>query len=404
MKYLLTLFAALLNFAIHAQPAINVSGRVVDKSSEEGLSYVSIRLKNSSSGTISNVEGMFSILIPDKHAGDTLQFTRMGYGSREIPIQSLWDKSSIVALTLSALYLKEVVVEDSLLAKEILKRAYRRLAQNYPSTPFQLEGFYREIQKADSQYVSLIEAAAVVYSEGFSTGSKDKYRLRQLRKTMGYDNPYVPFWDNTNLFSAFVGQNFVKYKKKSLLKYHTATRKEDSSIDGIRVYVVVLSERADFWPNTLYIRCDDYAIIRVEENYNAELDGERTWKVENNFMMRAYPQARALQVNFSSYRGKYYPENFVMMFRSTYKDSMTGKQVLDFQIDQQFIVTDRIIGQSDKPLPGEFMDETVSLKKIPATYNPDFWKTYTILEETPLDSAIRGDLERHTNLEEQFRK
>jgi hypothetical protein len=49
MKYLLTLFAALLNFAIHAQPAINVSGRVVDKSSEEGLSYVSIRLKNSSS-------------------------------------------------------------------------------------------------------------------------------------------------------------------------------------------------------------------------------------------------------------------------------------------------------------------------------------------------------------------
>jgi hypothetical protein len=404
MKYALTLFLAFVVGVLHAQESASISGRVVDKNSAEPLSYVSIRLKNSSAGTISNSDGMFSIHVTANYGNDTLQFSRMGYESKEIAVRSLVEKNSVIELATSFIYLKEVIVEDSLTAKEILRRAYKRLAVNYPSTPFRLEGFYREIQKADSQYVSLIEAATVIYSDGFASRSKDKYWLRQLRKTIGYDNPYVPFWDNTNLLSAFVGQNFVKYKKRSLLKYDHAIRREDTSIDGVRVYIVVVSERADFWPNTLYIRCDDYAIIRVEEHYNSEVDAARSWKVENNPLVMASPKAKELQVNFGLYQGKYYPENFLMKFRAIYKDSMTGKELLDFQIDQQFIITDRATVNSHKPPPEEFMDERVSLKKLSTSYDPDFWKTYTILEETPLDASIRADLERQMKLEEQFRK
>jgi hypothetical protein len=170
------------------------------------------------------------------------------------------------------------------------------------------------------------------------------------------------------------------------------------------VYVIELSERSDFWPSRLYIRSDNFAIIRFEENYNRTTDVERTWVVQNNPLARSYPQSKAFRVNFKYYEGKYYPENYEMAFRAIYKDIVTGKQLLDFGITQRFLVT-KIITGTREILPEEkIIDPKISLKLVSQEYDPAFWKNYTIIEETPLDSAIRQDLEQQMKLEDQFKK
>jgi hypothetical protein len=164
------------------------------------------------------------------------------------------------------------------------------------------------------------------------------------------------------------------------------------------VFVIDLNERPDSWLNTLYIRSDNYSIIRMEESYDSERDEERSWVVEGNPLIRAFPKFRILQVNFKSYEGKFYPENYRMTFRAIYKDSMTDKQVLDFRIDHYFVVTNINTGQLKEIHDGDILDRDVSLKNISSNDDPSFWSNYTILEETPIDSLTRIQLEQQMRL------
>jgi hypothetical protein len=383
------------------QQAMSISGKVIDEKTSQPLSYSSVKIKNTSFGTIANADGEFTIHIPPKHVHDTLQVSMLGYDSWQMRLSETSNPEVGVKLKMSSINLPEIVIRD-LPAKEILKLAHDHLGENYTSKPYQIEGFYRETQKADNRYVSLMEAATLIYSTGFESREKEKYILRQLRKSIGYENPYVPFWDNRNLLIAFMSQNFVKYRGKNLARYKDVYRRDDTSIDGILVYVIDVRDRSDFWPSTLYIRCDNFAIIRTEENYNSEVSEPKKWKVESNPLITAYPKQKSLQINFKLYNGKYYPENYQMFFHAIYNDSMTGKDVLDFEIRQQFVVTE-ILTDSITAIPVDsVLKEDVSLKKVSANYQPDFWKNYTIIRESPLDSAIRADLERQMNLEKQF--
>lgn len=393
------------SFFCSAQRFVTVSGKIVDSQTQEPLPYSSVTVKNSPLGTIANSSGQFIIHIPTPSNDNILYISMLGYQPFETSISKINAKETlIVSLQPVAAFLPEVVVKDSLSAKQILQRAYNRLRDNYPSRPYQLEGFYREIQKADGKYVSLIEAAVLIESNGMMSKSNDKIRLNQLRKSLGYDNPHVPFWDNNNLLVSFLSQDFVKYKKRSLLKFTDARRKENTSMDGVPVYVIELNERPDFWLNTLYVRCDDYAIIRFEENYDRQYDPERVWTVESNISAKAFPQLKKLAVTYRRVEGKYFPERCAMTFRAIYQDGITGKQLLDFEIEHQFVATRRLIDGVEKIAKQDALSSSVSLKKLPAKYDSTFWANYNIIRESPLDSLIRKDLESQIKLEDQFKK
>jgi hypothetical protein len=389
----------------NAQNFITISGKIIDSETQEPLSYASITVTNSSLGTIANANGAFIIHIPSGALNSALQISMLGYQPFSIPIQKINSNEPLfIQLKPAIAYLPEVVVKDSLTAKQILQKAYDRLTENYSSRPYQLEGFYREIQKADGKYVSLIEAAVLIESRGMMSKSHDKIKLNQLRRSLGYENQHVPFWDNYNLLVGFLGQDFVKHKKKSLIKFKEAYRKENTSIDGVPVYVIVVNERADFWLNTLYIQCDNYAIIRFEENYDRRQDPERSWTVESNVTAKAFPQLKKLAVTYRPFDGKYYPERCAMTFHAIYKDGVTGNQLLDFEIDHQFIVTNRFFDNIHEIAKEDILSSSVSMKQIPLKYDSTFWINYNIIRESPLDSLIRMDLESQSKLDDQFKR
>jgi hypothetical protein len=405
LQLYLTLTAILCTSLCSAQSFVTISGKIVDSQTQEPLAYASVTIKNTPAGTIANSEGQFVIHIPTTSNSNILHVSMLGYQSFEMPVSKINNKETLlISLNPAASYLPEVVVKDSLTAKQILQRAYDHLKDNYSSKPYQLEGFYREIQKADGKYVSLIEAAVLIESQGMMSKSNDKIKLNQLRRSLGYDNPHVPFWDNYNLLVRFLGQDFVKHKKKSLIKFTEVHRKENTSIDNVPVYVITVNERPHFWLNTLYIRCDDYSIIRFEENYDRQYDPEKSWTVESNITAKAFPQLKKLAVTYRPFNGNYYPERCAMTFRAIYKDGITGKQLLDFEVDHQFVVTNRILDRVKEIAKEDVVSSAVSLKNLPIKYDSLFWINYNMIRESPLDSLIRKDLEAQMKLEEQFKK
>jgi hypothetical protein len=178
-------------------------------------------------------------------------------------------------------------------------------------------------------------------------------------------------------------------------------RLDDTSIEGVLVYVLRVDEPArSLWPTLLYIRCDNYAVIRAEEQYHHIREGERRWKVESAPFITAYPQEKTLRVDYAEHEGKYYARNYLMTLHILYKNSLNDGLLLDFSIVQQFVVGNMTKRSVSRFSSKETLREDLSLKKLPMSYDPAFWAHYNI---SPLDSAIQHDLEQKMSLEEQFR-
>ncbi|MFD3002944.1 SusC/RagA family TonB-linked outer membrane protein [Pontibacter toksunensis] len=87
--------------------AITVSGRVTGEDGT-GLPGVSVALKGTSAGTITDVNGSYSLTVPDGQENGTLVFSYIGYNAQEVPINN---RSTInVQLAPDVTALEEVVV------------------------------------------------------------------------------------------------------------------------------------------------------------------------------------------------------------------------------------------------------------------------------------------------------
>lgn len=381
------LFLVSFTGSLQAQEKLSISGRVVDANTNEPLPYASVVLKNTTIGTTANEQGMFMLHIPAEVGIAMLQVSMLGYETHEMQVR-MDGHHALVRLKSAPMMMKEVVVED-LSAKEILKRAFQNKRKNYPSVPFQFEGYYREVQRADGKNVSFVEAFALVDDEGYTKSSSQKYFLKQLRLAESYSHPVAPFWEKKNLLIAFLNQNFVKYNRT--YRQYKVSRKEDVILDGVLVYVLTVDKKWALWPSQVYIRSDNYAIIKTEEDFSVDRNNPMRWKVLDNPMMESYPQRKTLQINYRLVDGKYYPENYRMHFKNIYTDVIQKKEVLTFEIFQQFVITKLYINDLKPVDHREAMSEDISLKKIVKPQDSTFWNNSPI-KDTPADSLIRKDL------------
>lgn len=110
MKYLISLL--LIQFSITSNFAqdFDIKG-VVSDSIENPIEYASIGVLNKSLGTVSNLNGQFSLNLSDKNINDTLKISSLGFKSEEIIISKI-DKNKSLNIKLKTLYepLNEVVL------------------------------------------------------------------------------------------------------------------------------------------------------------------------------------------------------------------------------------------------------------------------------------------------------
>lgn len=93
-------------YEVELKPAIQVSGRVSTEAEGTGLPGVNVLVKGSSTGTVTDIEGNYSINVPNED--DTLVFSSIGYTTQEISVNG---RTTIdVALAEDVQSLEEIVV------------------------------------------------------------------------------------------------------------------------------------------------------------------------------------------------------------------------------------------------------------------------------------------------------
>lgn len=146
MKYLISVL--LLNFFSHLSFSQSpFKGTVRDAETKEPLPFTNIGVIGKYKGTVSNVEGNFTLGSKNILPTDTVAFTHVGYQTFKIVAEKLRTLTEI-ELNTSALELKTVhVLSDTLTTEGIVQRVLEKYDANYQNENTKKELFFHKIEK-----------------------------------------------------------------------------------------------------------------------------------------------------------------------------------------------------------------------------------------------------------------
>ncbi|MEM9389337.1 MAG: thioredoxin-like domain-containing protein [Bacteroidota bacterium] len=406
--FLITLFVVNLITASSMGQIIRINSTIISKETKEVIPFASIQILNTYEGTSANSLGDFSIRV---NKNDSLKISCLGFVTQVIAVNNIEDK--IVLETDTKILQNITIVASRIDPASIVKRAFKEIKNNFISEPVTMSTFYRHYCKDDSVYGRLIEAAVDVYKEdGYGkpksmSKKKDRYALVQSRRSFDKTfskNNHVPIAFSTTLNADVAAyQNnkknpwpFMmitasgKYIKSNLKNYEFALERM-TSIDNKEVYVINYKSRpwkkagkliSIGWNLThsgkFFITADTYAFVKIE----SRLAGEERGVNDDIF--------------YTDAKGKYYLSHII---HDSYFEAKVQDTVRIHNAHIELLVNDISVGEVPN-FKHEKITEEVLAKNV---YDPDFWKTYTVISENPLEQSIKKQLEGEQKLEEQFK-
>jgi hypothetical protein len=402
MQKLLFLALFLISSLALAQD-ITISGRVTDAETKEPLPFASVWIKSKTIGTITNAQGDFDFHIPAEFRNETLVISMLGYNDFESGVNFLnTDEPLNVQLESSLVLLNELVVRDSLTGGDILQHAFSRIEDNYPMEPFLMEGFYRDIKKVGGTYISLLEAAVDIYDESYKRPRnqhklREGVRLREVRKSIGYENKFTSFFDQDNLLEDLLLHNTIRYRQIEEREemYSIMKRDRDSYYNGNEIFVISYS--GEYFLK-IFVDKSDYSIIHLE----FERDGSDNIPGRKKNMASRFTGIKKT-LDFKRIDGKMYLNYISVTSKVDWYDPKTNEVKFNTELFQQLLIN-HVIPNTDEAISSVEKMSNYGLQYQHGSYNKKFWKKYNVIKDTPLDQKIVQDLEKEGPLDKQFEK
>lgn len=237
IKYVLCLMIVFIGATTFAQT--EVKGKVADFMTFGGIESASVYIKNTTVGTITNVDGKFALMVPAQNLSDTLVVSSIGYRSYETVI-SAFENGSEIYLEEDVASLDEVVLVAENRPKtgnDIMLRAIERLPENLPDGPYLQKGFLRHKERNKREYKWLIEAAITMYDSDYAAGAKDNLKINVDETRKSYDLRDV---DSIFTYSAYLKSKGSSPKTGTISRRSVKTstlidaiRWNDSRVNGI---------------------------------------------------------------------------------------------------------------------------------------------------------------------------
>lgn len=168
-----------LMISISAEAQINISGHVKTDDTNEYLEFVSVVVKGTTKGTVTNMEGAYSI--GNLQTRDTIQFVYMGYKTVNIAVPDLMNAPDVVMQTL-ATNLQEIVVK-ALQEEDILKNAIQNLKRFYPTEPVICKSQIKDVTIENKKIASYYDFAADLWVYSFLREEEERNpTMMRIRK------------------------------------------------------------------------------------------------------------------------------------------------------------------------------------------------------------------------------
>ena len=141
IKYILAVLTSIVTFTFATAQTQTFSATVLDAKTQEPIPFATVQT-GKNTGTITNTEGVFSIILEETRAeNDSIFISSMGYGKKGILPEMIAD--GVVLLKAETNELDSVFLTNNPLeAEEIIERVKENLITNYPNTLTQKKSFY----------------------------------------------------------------------------------------------------------------------------------------------------------------------------------------------------------------------------------------------------------------------
>ena len=359
----------------HAQ-SITISGLITNSEKGTKASNISIFTKRPKIGTISDSKGYFRISLPSSCINKYLYFTGVGFQKDSVLISG---STSVNIKMLPKTYtLKEIYIMPDSTLLTLLRKAYLRIPENYPTKPSLNTGFYREsVQDEKYQQVYLAEAMLSIYKDSYSKKSAEpgeveilKSRKKELSSSglLYYGGPFVP-----------INGDFVLQRKDYINPQHFKAYKY--KFNGIKE-----SEGQEFYDISYTSAKSDSTVFKgrtlIDKQSLAYVYFERDLENYQTTNLRIKGVELHSKTIYEKENGKYYLKQFGD--NVTEKNLLNGKYIYS---TLDYITTDVKL-DSVKPIPFErrlgyfepFMQKTDD-------YNKKGWTDYDELNNALLQKS-----------------
>ncbi|MEM6736254.1 MAG: carboxypeptidase-like regulatory domain-containing protein [Bacteroidota bacterium] len=398
-KCMLFLPGFILPFGIYTQETITISGKVIDTETKAPLPFAAINIKNTSKGVIANEAGVFDLIVTE---GKAIMISTLGYAPKSFNIKSIQDNNQeLFELDNQPVLIDEVIVSGERLSGEaILKLAIKNQRKNFPPDNYTLSVFFRETNQINDTYFKLVEAAATIYGKKYPNTTK-KVFIEEIRTAsnlklavpIATEEAYNPFRE----FQGLIGKiSNIRACRSCVYEIEDYITFEENDV----AIISSTGTNADY-PRIFryYIDLETFAVIKME--FESKLpfglgfpDSHKSHKSSLIYLKRTF--------DYKSYEGRYYLSRYHQQVTHQYNASTSESK--SYQTTHNFhVITNNIISGTDFPSgKTDLMNYKNQISETSKSYNSDFWSTYNILRQTPLDEKIISDLSSHKSLENLF--
>lgn len=261
-------FLLFLSFSAKAQKTIN--GVISDSQTGKALPSANILIENTYRGTISNVDGHYTLTIPDSLLPATITVRYIGYQSEQRTITQNDDTQQNFTLTPSVTELQEIVVTDEdpgmRIMREVIKRKqqWRRELQTY-----QADAYTRQTLANDTSIASISESVSEVFwdkQKGHREVVKSKRQTANIQETSNFAGvSYLPNFYDDNIEIA--GFKLVGITHPDALDYYHYKLVDQTSLNGQTVFEIQVEPARKLQPlfkGTAYVLDVDYALLEID--------------------------------------------------------------------------------------------------------------------------------------------
>jgi len=381
-----------------AQSYVNLRGKVFDQKSKQPLPLATISIKNFSLGTRTNNAGEFELYIPADLKNDTLLVSYIGHETFKEKISDFMD-SKIIFLEETSIQLNDVTVTADG-ARKLVEQALRAIPLVFPTQSYLIKGFHRSWEKMESDSGSypgtLIEAAVTVYDQGYlpkknGKRPKEEIYLNEIRRSClgsGWDYSGNGLRDlfNRNLVkycraTAFIFlKSFLEFPNNLIYEWEGTTKMDDEDMAIVRVEIPNAQKFPVYYK--IYISEMDNAILRfdvVGQKNNIDYS-IGPWHTDNLF--ETYIFKRFQKRPYLSYCKIQYTIKKLDPMRK--RILRTENYYREFQVNN--VVTQDVEERRKALATRKAKEKSLALQSN--AYNEDFWKSYNMILENPLDKEI----------------
>ena len=349
----------------------SIKSQIWNEQTNEAIPFATVVFKKDNIYRIADENGNFEFPLKNSVLSDiSLEISSVGYETKNILLSEIREK---VYLKNQFEQLPEVVIQQVLKPKAVLKKAISNLKLNHPTTPFNFDRYSKIIKTKNDETNVDFELLTKDYNRGYLT----QFITTQYKSVADF----FGFRENPIQYSTILNKR--KYKKFEL-NYVYSDEKESGNW-----YIIEFKTERNKWSFTnkiyptkysgrIYVDKENFAVLKVVENWETLLNRDEILhhlKYEDSAkdaFQLTLKQENTVQFSQVNSDGKYYAVSY---FTRSLSEKLTDKNVFENTVTEKYSYANNFETKAVEELKYE-NQATQNYKLDRVDYDPNFWESF----------------------------